>query len=47
MIAPSKAGAFTSQATVDPYGEIVESNEANNRGTVGFGVNEQGAFHGE
>jgi len=39
MHAPTTVGTFTSTATVDPYGEITESNESNNSASVSFSVN--------
>jgi hypothetical protein len=38
MHAPSKTGAHSTTATVDPFNEIAESNENNNTATVGFSV---------
>jgi hypothetical protein len=38
MTAPTTAGAFTARAGVDPYSEIVESDETNNTSAVGFSV---------
>jgi hypothetical protein len=39
MRAPTTPGAYTSTANVDPYNEIVESNESNNTASVSFTAN--------
>jgi hypothetical protein len=39
MQAPSTPGAYAVTSTVDPYAEIVESNESNNTGAVTLFVN--------
>jgi hypothetical protein len=39
MRASTAPGAYTSTARVDPYNEIIESNEGNNTANVSFTVN--------